>query len=288
MSHNRQAIADEILKAIEYGHLPTDEIERRLQRIKDDELSGSVYDEYNKTKVDICTSLLCHLYTDGQIFLDDRSDDIEQRITDRQNSYIRHKKALTRGIISAAAVLVLFIGLVVVNVISPIQWFSSKSINDEQQYVITGHSISIDTISKAIAEHSESGNIALTTTKYIDLVEFLGFDPNIPSVIVDNIPATRYHALVMSPLIMLSCYYGDDTSIAFRVSLFEDVELAYMQFEQDKEGEIVPISGNDVYRYSNVSDVNYLWIEGNAIYSLSVNESIHVDNDAISDLFDRR
>ena len=65
MSHDREALADEILRTIEYGHLPFKETEQRLQRIINDELAGSIFDEYNETKVELCTSLLYCLYVNN-------------------------------------------------------------------------------------------------------------------------------------------------------------------------------------------------------------------------------
>ncbi len=65
MNHDRETLADEILRTIEYGHLPLKEIERRLQRIIDEELIGSIFDEYNETKVELCTSLLYCLYLES-------------------------------------------------------------------------------------------------------------------------------------------------------------------------------------------------------------------------------
>ena len=63
MNSDRQAIAREILKTIEYGNLPRDEIERRLEQMIDKELNVPLSVEINKEKVDLCTSLLCKFYT---------------------------------------------------------------------------------------------------------------------------------------------------------------------------------------------------------------------------------
>lgn len=281
MSHDRQAIADEILKAIEYGHLPTDEIERRLQRIKDEELSGSVYDEYNKTKVDICTSLLCHLYTDGQFSLDDRSDNIEQRIADRQDSYIKHKKTMTRGFIAVAAVLVLFVSLAVFDVISPIQWFSSKSINDEQQFAIQGHEIDIQTITTAIAEHSGQGE--LSTSNEEDVHRFIGFDPQIPHSIRDIYIADYFYVYISNHYIKICCDYkcknsdAEQNSISLWMTFYTDMERAYLEYEQDETGEIISISNEHVYKYTNSDRINYLWTMNNVVFRLALHEPNNIE-----------
>ena len=51
MDSDRQMIVDQILKAIDYGNLPRDEIERRLVQIIETELNVPFNAEINKEKV---------------------------------------------------------------------------------------------------------------------------------------------------------------------------------------------------------------------------------------------
>lgn len=97
MNSNRQAIALEILKIIEYGNLSRDEIERRLEQIIDAELNVPLYAEINKEKVDLCNSLLWELYTQGRcdIKFKDNTEDSKKRLIEKLKKDIKSKQLPT-------------------------------------------------------------------------------------------------------------------------------------------------------------------------------------------------
>ena len=67
MDSERKSIAKQILEAIEYGNISESEVERRLDRILDEELNVSIHTKVDMTKVNLCNSLLWQLYTHGRI-----------------------------------------------------------------------------------------------------------------------------------------------------------------------------------------------------------------------------
>ena len=270
MRDDRQSAVDQILKAIEYGLLPVDEIERRLQKIISEELSCPIDAEYDEEKVDFCYSLLQQIHLEKRIDIGEHAEKIKAQITKQHNAYKRRKKALTRGLCAAAAILVLLVGLTVVNVIPPIQWFSGKSTEDEQQYVVTGHEINVETVARAIAEHNESGIVSLTTENYAEVVDFLGFDPMMPLEITIEYKATQFDVFMMPDFIKVSCYYGDGFNILLKKTLFVDMSNAYTQYEQDRTGDNIVVKGISVYSYSNSGRHGYLWYNDLSIYSLVI------------------
>ena len=278
MDQDRQSCVDQILEAIEYGHLSYEEIERRLNKTIDDELSGSLDSEYNATKVELCNSLLWQLKTHGKLELHTPSENIKEKIQSNHTVY-KHKKAvLHRSICAVAAVLVFVVGVTLLSGISPIQWFTSKSSEDEQQYIVELNSISIDTISKAIAEHSESGILSLSTSDYSELIHFLGFDPFIAPDIAGSYTIDKYNARVSQDNIFLSCRYrntltASDLSLVLREYFYLSSDQAYTRFEQDKEGDQITIHGIMVYKYMNSNRTNYVWIHNNTVYSVTTDAS---------------
>ena len=67
MENERRAVAEQILKTIEYGLLPVVEIERRLEKANSEALAGSIGAEYDSVKVELCCSLLQRIYS-GESF----------------------------------------------------------------------------------------------------------------------------------------------------------------------------------------------------------------------------
>ena len=149
MCNDRNTVAEQILKTIEYGLLPVAEIERRLEQTISEALAGPIGAEYDNVKAELCCSLLQRIYSGTDFEM--RAEKIKSRITQRYLAWKRRKQILIRGISAAAAVLVLFTVLNALNILSPIRWFTGESTEDEQQYIVQGHQIGSDIIRRAIA-----------------------------------------------------------------------------------------------------------------------------------------
>ena len=277
MLDDRQQAADQILEAIEYGLLPVEEIERRLRQIIDEELSGSLDTDYNKDKVEICCSLLQRICTDQEFDIDSHTKEIKAEIENNHNLYKRRKRNIIRVACTTAAIILIFIGLTAMNVISPIHWFTGESTEDEQQYVVKGYEINIDTIAHAIAEHIESAQLAISTTDYADIVSFVGFDPHFPREI-NQYSYFQFDAIVMPDHIMIACDYSEehstDSVILLSKSFYSDASSAYEQYEQDTAGEEMELCNHTVYRYQNSGKICYLWFENSTVSLLTFDSTL--------------
>ena len=283
--YDRQMIADQILEAIENGELPREEIERRLNRIVEEEMSSAISDEADMTKVDMCNSLLWRLYTHGEIGYVDHSEEsrreVERKIVKRKQRY----KVIQWGLRTAAIMLVLFVGLAMLNIISPIRWFSGESTEDEQQYVIVGHEITTDMVERAIAEHQGEGEMSSNQPE--EIVQFIGFDMGFPPMLNDRLASKRYDVLITDYYIKVSCIYEpmdgsqDNSQAVLWKTVYTDIDLAYCVYEQDASGNKMDICGMTVYQYENAGKTNYLWTEGNAIYRLSMQGQITNETECV-------
>ena len=273
MENERRAVAEQILKTIEYGLLPVAEIERRLEQTISEALAGPIGAEYDNVKAELCCSLLQRIYSGENFAFEAHAEIIKSRITQRYLALKRRKKILIRGISAAAAVLVLSTVLNALNILSPIRWFTGESTEDEQQYIVRGHQIGSDIIRRVIAEHTESGVLSLSfTPNYTDVTDFLGFDPMLPRAINDEYKATEYTSLIMPNMITVACYYGEN--VLFHKKMFVNVSEAYMSYEQDREGEHIVIGGVSVYTYHNANRQGWLWFKDATIYSMTIPDTV--------------
>ena len=292
MSNDRQTCADQILKAIDYGKLPANETEARLRQMIQDELSRAEQSESGKTRVELCNSLLWQLYTRGEgrgIGADD--DEMKARIEKGYTRRRRRKRLMTRTMISLTAALVLLVGLTAAGVIFPYRWFTGESTEDEQQYILQGHEISIQTISEAIAEHERRNDVdSLQTSDNSEVIDFLGFDPHIPVSLSNRYFACLYEVLFSQSHIKVCCDYSIDgipknpAPIYIVIRYYDDLEMAYLSFEQDEEGETISICGVEVYRFTNYNREGYIWIQGNQIISLYCLESQEIAEKCVEEM----
>ena len=276
MGSDRQIIADQILRAIDYGKLPKDEIERRLEQIIDTELNVPLDAEINKVKVDLCNSLLMKLYLQGKI--DDKVDIEESKkgVERRVDSYRRRRNILWTAVRSIAAALILVVGLFALNIIPPIRWFTGTSTDDEQQYIVQGHVINTQNIASAISEHNGSGSI--TSNNIEDIERFLNFTLNLPKELGYGFIATEYHARVSVNRINIICLYKNESqdSVRYRMIMYQDINDAYIQFEQEKQGDKRMIDGKDVYIFQNINTIDYIWTNEGMVFLLECD--LNVDN----------
>ena len=152
MSDDRQTCADQILKAIEYGKLPADETQARLRQMIRDELSGAEQSDSGRLRVELCNSLLWQFYTHGEVQgLGADDDAMKARIEKGYAQRRRRKRLMTRAMISLTTAVVLLVGLTAAGMIQPLRWFTGRSTEDEQQYIIEGHEVKAPEVSTAFA-----------------------------------------------------------------------------------------------------------------------------------------
>lgn len=276
MDHDRRACADQILKAIEYGHIPKKEIERRLYEIIDSELSGPLHAEWDRTKVDLCHELLWELYTNGEEPFPDSAEAIKERVAEKHSAYKRKKTILKYGLRVAAIVIVLVAISAVIGLTPSVHWFHIASTPDEQQAVVTKREINMQTVAVAIDSHNQSDSFS--SADKAEVVEFLGFDPGLPDSLCVALLPERYNVSISPEYIRIACRYSDSGKskatgevISIRLTVFTSSDNAKVFYEQDQEGEHIVIQGIPVYRYTNEGKVSYLWMEDHTIVRLMAN-----------------
>lgn len=270
MDSDRHNAADQILKAIDYGNISESEIERRIDRILDNELNVPIHTKVNLTKVNLCNSLLWQLYTHGRVAYENHME-TSKKVVEKYYAKHKHKKRLVRGGLRIIALSLLL--LIMLTTTQSKQWFEKTSTEDEQQYTVVYHEVDGMTIAKAIEEHNSFDE--LSTNSADEVNRFLGFSYRFPSSIGASYYVLNYHVLIMPEFISILCEYRDEQSedayITLQVELFTSEEEARIQYEQDIEGKEVMISNVIVYKYTNIGKTRYIWAKGNKIYKLSNN-----------------
>lgn len=260
-------------------NLSFQELERRL--------SAAIDAEYEKKCSDIqfinaCEDLLWELKTEGKLKFQSKN---EQYKTAMQK-YMRPIKQSNSPAFAARFVTV-FAALVLVFVLAEgvfhWEWLRGTTTDDNQQFVITGHSIDVEMISRSIAEHQD--NDYLITENQQDAWEFLGFTPKVPNLEKWDMTISQYNIFISPTDIMLSILYEDNKNaanstvyVAHYVTCIEDFHQA---FEQSSSEQIAQLNGIDVYVAENTNSYSYTWIDGNIVHRIDSNISPHDVSDII-------
>ena len=270
MSRSETEIQVQKLKeSIQTGEMTIEELKDRLHLIIDTELLKDD-EEVDIDLIKACESFFTHLHGKEEPLSEEERQQQWAKIQDRIKSQGTKKrtfrKAPVYASIAVAAIIILFFGISI-----KFQWFLPSSTPDGQQYVITGKQISIETISKAIANHDAVGRFE--TDNIVEMQEYLGFSldgfiPKIDGWIVDN-----YHASVFPEIIYLRMNIHKiekaDELLRFTIRWVIDYENIQYTLEQSDEGKTLVISNHTVYRSENITDITYTWIKDYMIYSLA-------------------
>ncbi len=262
-----------ILKTILNGDLSKKEIERRLQEVIDEELSGPLDAPADMELVEKCQSLLWELATNGSIPYPDHAEESKQKLVQKleQPSFGRRTSFLRRLFVVAAA-FVLVCGLSLIS----IRWIRKSSSPDGQQYVIQGNEINIDVITNCIAERL--GNTELITDDYSQLVGYLGFDPKLPTKLMNIYQRTTSYAYVLPDWIECDTkYVWGDKNIYVIVYYLVNPEDCTLFLEQNEEGTTISLSNIDIYASENINKRTLTWSKD--FYVFCVSGEFAEDND---------
>lgn len=268
MKTERQIIAEQILREIDYGNLPRKEAERRVLNIIEAELSVPLGTKVNMEKVRLCNSLLREFATHGEMDWPDRSEERKEAVIKKHLAYKRRRRILTNAARAIAAALVLVVGLSALKVLPPIRWFTSASTDDEQQYVVTGHEINTEAVAKAIANREVFSH--LRTSSLQELEDFLQLSLPFPQRVGDSFIATDYSSMIYPNNISVSCRYVNDQEhwINYILYIFTSFEDAYIELEQESQGKEITVNGQNVYTFTNIPTVCFTWHQQNIVYIL--------------------
>lgn len=270
MNDDRGAAVKQIMQAIEYGTLPTDETQRRLMELIQKEASrtdGPADEELLSACIDLMERLQGREHVEDEA----RIAALNQRITEsiqKKQRRQEHRHTAFRAVSAIAAVLVLIVGIGV-----PLRWtwFESWSTPDEQQHVIMGHEITVDMVASAIAENEAKEPIVVSD--FAEFEEHLGFDPGFPSYLCDNWGADYGMIRFFSGYIRVVAIYvnsaNPEESITCTINYFTDVEYAYFSFEQNKEGNKIQHDNIEIYVSDNMNRTAACWYNNNMYVWLS-------------------
>ena len=251
----------QILRAIDFGDVSHEEIERRLNALIEAEIEKTD-GPADMAMIEACQALLMQLH-------DCHPDTACIGSAGVQNDEQKPcRKFIGWRIAIAAAVIVLVVGAVGYRY----QWLGGTSTLDGQQYIVQGHEITTSMIETAIAEHS--GYAQCQIRDNAELISFLGFDPCIPSELAGKWQAEQYDILLLPNFVQINIKYASssksDHDIVYTQSWFLNVKEAFMSIEQNAEGESFRIESTDVYMSQNSERILLSWQEGLSANLLSV------------------
>ena len=265
-----------ILKTILNGDLSKKEIERRLQEVIDEELSGPLDAPADMELVEKCQSLLWALKTNGQIPYPDGAEESKKRLLKKlERNSAQRKRSFFMRLAVIAATLLVFLGLGLVG----LRWFDGESTPDGQQYVIRGKEITTEMVVQAIAEHQGDGK--LVTTSKEEAEGYLGFEIPLPEQLLGEYSCEKYSVHMLPAWAQCMCNYAnDEQQINVAVYFLTDVNNSVLFFGQDNEGKRLTVNGRVIYLASNVNQNTFTWAEDNVIYSIGSTLTMN-DNVAI-------
>lgn len=265
-----------ILKTILNGDLSKKEIERRLQEVIDEELSGPLDAPADMELVEKCQSLLWELATNGSIPYPDHAEESKQKLVQKleQPSFGRRTSFLRRLIVVAAA-FVLVCGLSLMS----IRWITGTSSPDGEQYIVQGHEITVDMIQHCIAEHMEDG--WYVTTSKAEVEEYLGFDILVPSLLAGKYNCESYEVNILPIWIQCMCNYAyGDQTISIMIYFLTDVNDTVLFMEQNEVGDIIHVDDLKVYVSENVDNNSLIWSDNNIVFHVmgqfEINQGIEI------------
>lgn len=269
MSRSETEIQVQKLKeSIQTGKMMTEEFKDRLRQIIDTELLKDD-EEVDIDLIKACESYFTHLHGKEEPLSEEERQQqwvkIQDRIKTQGTKKRTFRKAPVYAAIAVAAVIILFFGISI-----RFQWFLPSSTPDGQQYVITGKQISIETISKAIADHDYEG--WFETEQVEKMEDYLGFSLKNTIPYLEGWNTDDFFASILPTEILLRVIYrkhqNTEDVLNYVIHWVVDFEDLNYYIEQNEAGDSLTISGKKVYRSENYDYTSYTWFNGTTFYSL--------------------
>lgn len=271
MNGDCRSVTDQILAAIDYGKLSREETERRLVALIDAEAARQD-GPADMARVNACEDLLMAMHTHGTMNFESNLLANQAAVHERCRAWNRRREALgRRGHVLAAVAAAI---VVLVGVCGGVRWrwLAGTSTPDGQQYVIQQREIGIETIRRAIAEHTDMTEI--TTDDRDRFVSFLGFDPDVPDVIQGKWEANEFYAMFFPDVVQIGIRYAakeEKKSLVYAMYYYTSLENAYSTFEQDAEGEYIKLRGVNIYETTNEGRTSLTWIKNTTVTHIAGN-----------------
>lgn len=260
---DRTTLSD-ILRAIEEKRYTYEEIIQCLSDIIEAEYEKGK--EANLERINACEDLIWQMETGGK----DPFVSRKERYLDAVHAQVKIRKSRP-ALRLAAALAAVFVAAVIGTGIFKWQWFTSAPTHDGQQHTIIGHEIDVQLIQNSIASREEFAQFS--SSQMDEIIDFLGFDPQIPEVLLDDLKPFHYYAAFSEESINLSMSYGnaDGRRVLFVIVYFTEQADAYYAFEQDREENMKNINGIELYISENVDRLSAVWLNHATMYRLDGN-----------------
>ena len=264
----RRRKLEEIKQALQSGELTVSEIDRRLSEAIDQELRKPSA-EADMSYVQACQDLLWSLHNkEPYVSTKEKSKlaFLRKLEAKKQKKKERWKTACT--LVASAAMLVL-----ILRMDSSLRrgWIREGSTPDEQQYVIEGKSVDSGLIPSVNADPVDEPIETLTTHDFQKVVDFLGYTPEHPAWVPDNLHPALYAATSDATNDTLSIRYNDskdNTVLSYDIWLFKRPKDIYIPFEQNQDGETILVGDVEVYTSWNMDWRVWTWRKGLTVYDM--------------------
>jgi len=261
---------EKILRAIDYGKLPYEETERRLQEIIDHE-SNQLDHPADAKLLEACYSLLLQLHQHGKVSFESHQASNWEAIQSRLSAQEPKHRSWKAVGFAVAAVFALFC-----MAFPTIRWFHASSTPDEQQYTIQGHEVNTQLISTALATYQCHEEFNLTTRSEVEAV--VGFLPRIPETLDSGERAIRYTVTFFpEELQIIACYANDESSpnrLTYIIDYYRDMGNAYTSIEQSGAGRNITVNQHSVYLGRNGDYAFACWVEDFSVHTLSIDKTM--------------
>ena len=270
MNGPKEADVRAILQAIEYGHLPPHETQRRLLDIIQAEASRTDAPA-DEAKIRACMDLLERLQGEQKPIAPARVDALRQRIAaahqENERKRRKRKKIMTIATCSAAAIAVAFA------VSHPLQWYEHWTTSDEQQHFVAGHKVAVEMLETAVADPTLPSGETVEVQSAAELDALIGRKISIPEVVNGQWELRYRFVNFMRGAIRISLMYvsvcDEQQTIVGVIDLISEPQYIMLSFEQSYEGTIQQFDGLNFYITENINKPVAFWQSSDKILLFS-------------------
>ena len=260
MNDPKEADVRAILQAIEYGHLPPRETQRRLLDMIQAEASRTDAPA-DEAKIRTCMDLLERLQGEQEPIAPARVDALRQRIAaahqENERKRRKRKKFMSVAACSAAAVAVAFA------VSHPLQWYEPWTTSDEQQHFVAGHKVAVEMLETAVADPALPSGETIEAQSIAALDALIGRKTGIPEVVNEQWALQHRYVNFTRSGIRISLMYVNmedaQQTIVGAIDLISNPQYMMFSFEQSYEGTIQQFDGLNFYITENINKPVAFW-----------------------------
>ena len=254
MSDPKEKEVQAILQAIDYGHLPPRETQRRLLNIIQAEAARTDAPT-DETKIHTCMDLLERLQGEQKPIAPARVDVLRQHIAaahqKNERKRQKRKKIIAAAACSAAAIAVAFA------VSHPLLWYENWTTADEQQHFVTSHEIAIEMLETAVADPTLPSGDTVEVQSISALDALIGRKTGIPEMVNGQWELQHRYVNFTRSGISISLMYVNaadaQQTIVGVINLISNPQYMMLSFEQSYEGTIQQFDGLNFYITENIN-----------------------------------